>query len=163
MKAKKYRLETVLGVRSRARDEAARQVAVCLKDLEAAQTELSRRRERLEKCVEQRKKAQARLDAELNEGIRAREILAHQSYLNDLKRREKELRAEVEAQTGAVEQAEKDLAAEREKLAESARDLKSIETHKTNWQTALGKEENRREQKISDEIGAILHGRRDAD
>lgn len=160
MKSKKYRLETVLGARSRARDEAAHRVSLRLNDLEAAEKELARRREKLQACIEKQNKAQAQMDEELNDGIRAQAVLAHQSYLNDLKKREKELRAEVENLRETAKQAEKELAAARENLAESARDLKSIETHRMNWQTAQDKEENRREQKIGDEIAAILHSSR---
>jgi len=161
VKTKKYRLETVLGVRSRARDEAARQVSLRLNDLETAEKELARRREKLQACVERQNKAQAQLDEVLKGGTQAQAVVAHQSYLNDLKLQEKELQIEVEEQTAAVEQAEKALTAARENLAESARDLKSIEMHRANWQSVNEREENRREQKISDEIAAILHGRRD--
>ena len=163
MKTKKYRLETVLGVRSRARDEAARQVAVCLHDLEAAETELARCQKLLRDCIEKKTRAQLQLNEELTSGIRAQAVLAHQIYLNDLKKQETELQTQLENQLEAVKQAEKALAAARENLTESARELQSIETHKTNWKTAREREENRREQKISDEIGAILHGRRDND
>lgn len=161
MKTKKYRLETVLGVRSRARDEAARQVALRLNELETAEKELARRVEKLQSCVEKQNKAQAQLDDEINRGIQARDIVAHQSYLNDLKTQEKELRTEVENQRKTVKKAEISLAAARENLAESARELKSIETHRANWQTEREKEDKRRKQKISDEIAAILHAGRD--
>ena len=163
MKAKKYRLETVLGIRHRARDEAARQVALRLQQLQAAEEELARRQRKLQACYEQQNKAQALMNEELNKGIRAQNILAHQNYLNDLRSLEIELKADVEKQIQAVTKAEKELAGAREKLVESARDLKSIEIHKANWQDTQAKEINRRDQKISDEIGAILHGRRESD
>lgn len=161
MKAKKYRLETVLGIRSRAKDEAARQVALRLQQLQAAEEELARRQKKLQNCYEQQTRAQALMNDELTRGIEARKILGHQNFLNDLRALEIELKAAVEKQIQAVERAEKELAAARQKLTESARDLKSIEIHKANWQVWEQKEAARREQKISDEIGAILHGRRD--
>ena len=163
MKAKKYRLETVLTLRSRTRDEAAQQVALRLHELQAAEDELARRRKKLQTCLEQLDKANAQMNAELEKGIQAREILAHQSFLNDLKKQEADWQRAVEEQTETVSKAEKLLAAAREKLNEAARELKSMETHRANWQSAREKEENRREQKISDEIGAILHGRREED
>lgn len=161
MKAKKYRLETVLGIRNRAREEAARQVALRLGQLEQAEEELNRRQLKLQACYEQQNKAQAAMSEELNQGIQARNILAHQNYLNDLRKLEIELKNDVEKQIQAVTKAEKELETAREKLVETARELKSIEVHKANWQVSEQKAQNKREQKISDEIGAILHGRRD--
>jgi flagellar export protein FliJ len=161
VKAKKYRLETVLGIRNRAREEAARQVALRLGQLEQAEEELNRRQLKLQACYEQQNKAQALMSAELSKGIQARDILAHQNYLNDLRKLEIELKNDVEKQIQAVTKAEKELETAREKLVETARDLKSIEVHKANWQMSEQKAQNKREQKISDEIGAILHGRRE--
>src|SRR5215213_3141985 len=134
MKAKKYRLETVLGIRHRARDEAARQVAVRLQQLQAAEEELARRQRKLQACYEQQNKAQTSMNEELNKGIQAQNVLAHQNYLNDLRKLEIDLKADVEKQIQAVAKAEKELETAREKLSESARDLKSIEIHKENWQ-----------------------------
>jgi flagellar export protein FliJ len=160
MKAKKYRLETVLGIRHRARDEAARLVALRLEQLQAAEEELNRRQLNLQNCYERQNQAQILMNEELNRGIQARNILAHQNYLNDLRKLEIDLKIEVEKQIQILGKVEKELEAAREKLSESARDLKSIEIHKANWQVSRQKEENKRDQKISDEIGAILHGRR---
>ena len=162
MTVKKYRLETVLGIRSRAKDEAARHVALRLQQLQAAEDELMRRQRRLQACYEQQNTAQAALNDELRGGIQARSVIAHQNFLNDLRRTEAELKTDVEKQINAVTKAEKELEAARDKLIEAARDLKSIEVHKANWQETVRKEQTRRDQKIGDEIGAILHGRRES-
>lgn len=161
MKAKKYRLETVLDLRRRAKDEAARLVALRLQQLEQAEAELNRRQMNLQECFKKQNQAQKAMHEELNKGIQAQSVLAHQNYLNDLRKTEIELRELVEKQIQTVRKAEQDLEAARENLIETARSLKSIETHKANWQSAERITENRREQKISDEIGAILHGRRE--
>ena len=161
MAAKKYRLETVLVIRSRTREEAARQVALRLQNLQAAEEELARRQRALQTCYEQQNKAQNLMNDEFAAGIQARGILAHQNYLTDLRGQEITLLAEVEKQRQAVARAEKELETAREKLIESARDLKSIELHKANWSASQEKEKTRREQKISDEIGAILYGRKE--
>ena len=162
MKAKKYRLETVLGLRRRAKDEAAQLVARRLEQLARAEQELARRRQALQACYERQTAAQRQMNEELARGLPARSILAHQHFLNDLRQTESELAAAVEKQIAVVKNAERDVEAAREKLIEAARELKSIETHKEQWQTAERREEGRRAQKIGDEIGAILHGRRES-
>ena len=160
MKAKKYRLETVLSIRNRAKDEAVRLVGVRLQQLQSAEEELNRRQMQLQACYEKQNQAQSSMVEDLNKGLQAQKILAHQNYLNDLRKYEIELQVAVEEQIQNVSNAEKEVEAAREKLIESSRDVKSIEVHKANWQTAEQNQQNRREQKISDEIGAILHGRR---
>ncbi len=159
MKAKKYRLETVLDIRRRAKDEAAQIVALRFQQLEQAEAELSRRRMLLQECYEQQNQAQKKMYEELDKGIRAQNVLVHKEFLSDLKKKETELQSDVDKQIQVVDRAEKEVEKARENLIESARDLKSIETHKSNWQSVERVEENRRQQKISDEIGAILHGR----
>lgn len=96
----------------------------------------------------------------LNQGLEARRILGHQTFIKDLRRVEEELKTSVEQQTTILARAEKDLAAAREKLFETAKELKSIEVHKENWTNVEKTARDRREEKISDEIGAIIHGRR---
>ena len=102
MKAKKYRLETVLAIRSRARDEAAQQVSLRLQELQTAEDELARRRKKLQTCSEQLDKANRQMNAELEKGVQAREILAHQSFLNDLKKQEADWQRAVEETTGGT-------------------------------------------------------------
>lgn len=159
MKMKKYRLQTVLEIRNRAKDEAARMVALRLQQLEQAEIELNRRQKNLQACFEKQNQANSLMAQELNKGLPAHSILNHRNYLDDLRKLESELKAEIEKQLQVVANAEKELETARGKLVESARQLKAIEIHKTNWQTSEQSEKNRREQKLSDEIGAILHGR----
>ena len=160
MKAKKYRLETVLGIRNRAKDEAARLVGLRLQQLQLAEDELNRRQMQLQTCYEKQNQAQASMVEDLNKGLQAQKILAHQNYLNDLRKLEVELQEAVEKQIQNVSNAEKDVETAREELIEASREVKSIEVHKENWQTTERNSQMRREQKMSDEIGAILHGRR---
>lgn len=160
MSPKKYRLETVLTIRAAAKTEAARQVAARLESLARAEAELNRRQLNLQACFERQNRAQAALNEDLTKVSPNKKILAHKNYLRDLKTLEAELQAAVEEQKRTVARAEADVEAAREKLSEAARELKAIEVHKTNWQSAENTARRRREQKLSDEIGSILHGLR---
>lgn len=158
MALKKYRLETVLTIRAAAKTEAARQIALRYEKLTRAEEELNRRQMSLQACFECQNRAQAALREDLTIVSQARKILAHKNYLRDLRNLEAELQTAVEQQKKAVVKAEVEVEAARGKLIEAARELKAIETHKTNWQTAESAAAGRREQKLSDEIGSILHG-----
>lgn len=162
MKAKKYRLETVLDIRRRAKDEAAKIVALRFQQLEKAEAELAQRRLNLQNCYEKQNQAQANMAEDLSKGIQANAIIAHQNYLNDLRKLEIDLQKRVDEQIQTVAAAEREVEKARENLIESAKELKAIEVHKENWKVTERTAENRREQKISDEIGSILHGRKNS-
>ncbi len=161
MKAKKYRLQTVLNFRARAKEEAARQIALCFERLAQAEEELKNRRQRLQTCREKQNIAQAALNADLENGVQATGIVSHRAFLNDLREQETELKYAVEEQIAVVKRAEQDVEAARQKLSEAEKELRAVEIHKENWQSAELLEENRRERKIGDEIGAIIHEKRE--
>ncbi len=161
MKAKKYRLQTVLNIRNRAKDEAARFVALRLEQLANAEEELLNRQRSLQTCYEKQNQARTAMNAQLDKGIQAKGVVTHRVFLKDLREREIELKTAVEQQKSAVKRAETEVETAREKLAEAAKEFKAIEVHKENRQSAERREQNRRDQKISDEIGSILHGRRE--
>ncbi|HQU86007.1 MAG TPA: hypothetical protein PKY59_22965, partial [Pyrinomonadaceae bacterium] len=133
MKAKKYRLETVLDIRRRAKDEAAKIVALRFQQLEKAEAELAQRRLNLQNCYEKQNQAQANMAEDLSKGIQANAIIAHQNYLNDLRKLEIDLQKRVDEQIQTVAAAEREVEKARENLIESAKELKAIEVHKENW------------------------------
>jgi flagellar export protein FliJ len=161
MKAKKYRLETVLMMRGRVKDEAARLVALRYEQLAQAEEELMHRQRNLQTCYEKQTQARTAMNDELDKGIQAKGVMAHRNFLQDLRDQEIQLKEAVEKQKKAVKRAEDEVEAAREKLIEAAKELKAIEVHKENWIAAEKVEQNRKDQKISDEIGSILHGRRE--
>lgn len=160
MKANKYRLQTVLNVRKRARDEAARQVALRFEQLEQAEEELKNRLENLQTCREKQNEARAALNTELEKGVQAKSVVSHRAFLKELREQEIQLKFSVEEQKAVVKRAEQEVEAARQKLIEAEKELKAVETHKENWESAKLLEENCRERKIGDEIGAIIHGMR---
>lgn len=159
MKSEKYRLQTVLEIRRRSNDEAAKLVALCLQQLEYEETALRRCQNELKDCVEKIDQSISLMNYELEKGLQTQNILRHRNFIEDLRKLEVNLKAEVEKQSQLVCKAQKELEKAREKLFESTRELKTIENHKTNWQESEHTKNNRREQKITDEIGAILHER----
>ncbi len=156
----KYRLQVVLNVREKAKDEAARTVALRRQQLAEAENELKRREESVENCRQQQKAARRKMSDEMLSGILAQSIIGHRNHLEDLKILETELQAAVEQQKKNIARAETEVENALAKLIETSKDLQVIETHKDNWQTQLTKENSRREQKLNDEIGAILYERR---
>jgi flagellar export protein FliJ len=160
MAGKKYRLEPVLNVREQAKREAERLLAARIGQLERAEQELARREREVELCRERQAAARAEMLEEMCDGAAANRALAHRTHLADLRLIEGELVAAVEEQKGVVARCEAEVEKARAALVEAAREVRVIEKHREVWRERERRELARREQKLNDEIGAILHERR---
>lgn len=161
MKSKDYRLQTVLKLREHSRDEAGRKVARRLDELEEAKNELTRRQNDLLACYEKQDQKQLAMNEMLECGAMVRRVVEHRAFLGDLRESEQELQKCAEKQKKSVVRAETELETARDTLVDATRDFKAIETHRSKWVASVRTAAVRREQKASDEIGSILHGRRE--
>lgn len=161
MKPKDYRLQSVLKIRELARDEAGRVVAQRLEDVENANVELNRRQNDLLACYEKQDQKQVAMNEMLESGTLARNIIRHRVFLDDLRESEHQLKESTEKQKKSVLRAENELDTARDTLIDATRDFKAIETHRSKWAVGVKTAAARRDQKASDEIGSILHGRRE--
>ncbi|HEX8146538.1 MAG TPA: flagellar export protein FliJ [Pyrinomonadaceae bacterium] len=160
MAVKKYRLQPVLGAREQAKREAERLLAARMAQLAEAEAELARRVREVEACRGRQEAARAEMLEAMGGGAAAARALSHRTHLADLRTQEETLRAAAEEQRGVVARCETELERARAALVEAAREVRVIEKHKEGWRERERREAARREQKINDEIGAILHERR---
>lgn len=149
-----------MDVRERAKQDAARLVALRRAQLSEAETELTRREGELEACRQRQRDAREEMLGEAREGAEARRMVVHRTHLADLRQHEEGLLSAVEEQRGVVARAERELEAALAALAEASKELSVIEKHRENWREGERRAERRREQKISDEVASVLHGRR---
>ena len=160
MPKNKYKLQPVLDVRERAKQEAAQGVATRRAQLAEAQTQLSPRAHPYMYCQTRQATAQSEMLREIESGTEARQVVAHRTHLADLRESEQELKKHVEQQNGVVTRAERNLETALAALIETSRELQVIEKHRAGWSEQTRRVEQRREQKVSDEIGSIIYGRR---
>ena len=153
----KYRLQSVLDVRGRAKQEAARVVALRRAELADAEEELARRERALAECRERQRDAQERVWRGAERGAEARRVVAHRTHLADLREQEQALAASVEAQRAAVARAGELFDGALARLAEAQKELRVVETHRENWRDEERRAAARREQKAGDELGADIH------
>jgi flagellar export protein FliJ len=163
MPKNKYKLQPVLDVRERAKQEAAQGVATRRAQLAEAEAELLRREQAVMDCQTRQTLAQAEMLREIESGTEARQVVAHRTHLADLREAERDLKNHVEQQKAVVTRAESNLEAALAALIESSRELQVIEKHRASWSEQTRRVEQRREQKVSDEIGSIIYGRRGRD
>lgn len=159
MAGPKYRLQPVLGAREQLKREAERLLASGVAQLAEAEEELARRAREVDACLARQAQARAEMFGEMGGGAAASRALMHRTHLADLRAQEERLRAAVEEQRGAVSRCEAEVERARAALVEAAREVRVIEKHREGWQERQRRESARREQKLNDEIGAILHER----
>lgn len=155
----KYKLQRLLEMRERTRDDAALYLAECRRELTVAENELRRREQAVENCRREQIETQNALIEKARSGMKSSEMVRYRQHLSDLREDEVRLLAEVEEQKKVVLRVEQKTEKALDSLNEAAKEVKVIEKHRENWQTEQKIEIERREQKLNDEIGAILHER----
>lgn len=152
----KYRLQTVLELREKAKKDAAQFVALRRRQLAEAEDELLRCKDIVQANLRLQRNAQDNMFAELSDGAAARKAASYRTHQADLREQETVLRENVVKQEKAVAQAEQEVERALELLAEASKDVKVIEKHKETWRANEKIAFERKEQKLNDEIGAIL-------
>lgn len=159
MPKQKYRLQPVLDVRGKAKQSAASLVATRRDQLAAAEAELTRRRQALADCRQRQTTAQEEMLAEFERGVEAHTLVTHRTHLADLRRNAQDLATKVDDQHRAVLGAEAEVEKAVTALIEASKEVQVIEKHRESWHQRTRREEQLREQKIGDEIGAVTYRR----
>lgn len=158
-----YKLQPLLDMRGRAKQEATRRVAARRTQLAEAEAELTQREQAVADCRAQQAAAQEEMMREVKGGVQARRVVAHRTHLADLRQIEQDLRGQLEQQKTVVLRAESELENALAALIEASKELQVIEKHRQEWNQRTQRAEQRRQQKLSDEIGSIIHGRQRRD
>lgn len=152
-----YRLETLLGIRSRAEDKAKAEFAEAQKALARARAELERLEADLERRRRERKqRVEEHLRQLLAKGMGALAVRGMGSYEERLRAEEAEVALQIERQRAVVAEAEALVERRREALAKAARDVKAIEKHKQKFLKQKKVERDAREELAGEEIGTAL-------
>lgn len=148
-----------MDVRDRAKQEAARRVAARRTLLAEAEAELSRRESQVAECRDRQESVRAKMLSQFDGGTLAHRLVSARGHLADLREQEKMLTERVAQQKQVVALAEGELENALAALVEASKELKVIEKHRDEQMRQARHTEQRREQKLADEIGAILQRR----
>jgi flagellar export protein FliJ len=152
-----YRLETLLDIRNRAKEEAEQAFSASVKALEKEKVELKRLEEDLERRkVERKQKVMAYLNEVMAKGAGINGMNMMSRFEQRLKDEEAQVALDIERQKEAVKTAEKVVEQKRWVMAEAAKELKAIEKHKENWKKQVKYERQQREELNQEEIGNAL-------
>ncbi|NVJ26699.1 MULTISPECIES: flagellar assembly protein FliH [Myxococcus] len=152
-----YRLQTLLDMRTRAKEEAEQAFSDAIKALEKEKVELQRLIDELERRKRERKEKVAAYLKEVmakGSGINGMNMMGR--FEERLKDEEAQVALEVERQREAVKVAERLVEQRRREMAEAAKELKAIEKHKETWQKQVKHERQQREELSQEEIGNAL-------
>ena len=152
-----YRLQTLLEMRERAKEEAEQAFSAAIKAHEKEKLELKRLEEDLEKRKAERKqKVMAYLNEVMAKGAGINGMNMMSRFEQRLKDEEAQVALEVERQREAVKVAEKLVERRRQEMADATMELKAIEKHKENWSKQVKYERQQREELTQEEIGSAL-------
>lgn len=151
-----YPLEQVLDVKKR-RVEAAE------KELQKRIDELEREKERLKEVEAARDKVKQHLIDKINQlrdtfdkGTNTDEIQMMRHYIKVVEENLQKEEEKVKKQEEAVENAEKAVELAREELNQRRREVDKLEEHKVQWKALTKKEQEAELAKEMDELGSIL-------
>ena len=153
-----YRLQVLLEMRERAKEEAENAFSDAVKALEKQKAELKRLEQELEtRKAERKQKVMAYLQGLMAKGTTGPNSFTMMNrYEERLKDEEAQLALEIERQKEVVKTAEKLVEQRRREMAEAAKELKAIEKHKETFQKQVRAERQAREELNQEEIGNTL-------
>jgi len=152
-----YRLQVLLEMRERAKEEAENAFSDAVKALEKEKAELKRLEEDLaSRKAERKQKVKEYLDQVMAKGAGIKGLTMMNRYEERLKDEEAQVALEIERQKEAIKVAERLVEQRRREMAEAAKDLKAIEKHKETFQKQIRAERQAREELNQEEIGNTL-------
>lgn len=161
MPPREYRLETLLGLREKKKEEAERHLGECLAALKVEQDRLAEMEAELDRMIAKREaKKREYAEKQMRGELSAQGAIAANVFIERLKEQEEAQRNAIEGQHSVVSQKQQDVDGAREDLARATQDMKALEKHKEKWQDQVKKEIQQKEDEALDDIAQSLYNRR---
>jgi len=152
-----YRLQTLLEMRERTKEQAERFLGECLAALHAEQERLREMEKELERMIAKREaKKREYAEKAMRGEMSAQSAVAANVYIERLKEQELMQQSAIEGQEAVVRQKEEAVEAARADLVKATQELKALEKHKEKWQEQIKKEREAKEADALDEIAQTI-------
>lgn len=156
--SKKYRLQALIEIKRRAKQQAEIKLAKALARLEAEKKRLRELTVQKEEIIRRRREVRMELHQKVVTGkARVKDGSYRINYLRRLDEEEKEKEKQIENQKRTIETCETEVKRARRDYIDAARELKVMEKHKELWQKKVALELSRREETEMDELGNVIH------
>ena len=159
-----YRLQTLLGLREKAKDEAERHLSDCLKILKDEEDRLAEMEAELRRMIASREaKSRDYAEKQMRGEMSAQAMIGAQAYIERMKELEEGQERAIDGQKRVVESKERDVEQARGLLIEANQELKALEKHKEKWSEKVKKEQQAKEEADLDELAQTMYLGRDKD
>jgi flagellar export protein FliJ len=160
----KYRLQPVLDQKEQAKKDAEHALAEAHRKLaeeEAKKRALEEEKENLLLRIEE---AKEKRDQKAMEGdLTVQESQSYKLFIQGLHERRKDLDLQIYKQERAVERARDGVEKAKTELIQKAKEFEAMSKHKEQWLKQIQLEEQKKEQKLMEEIGMIQFMKRRAE
>ena len=149
-----YRLQALMDIRERKKEEAERYLGQCLAALKAEQERLKEMEDELERMIAKREARKREYAEKAMRGeMDARGVGNANLYIERLIEQEEMQKNAIEGQKGVVAQRQEDVDGARQDLIIASQELKALEKHKEKWEEQIKKERMAKQEEALDEIG----------
>ena len=158
----RYRLQTLLDQKTRAKEEAQHALAAAQRELRTEQDELEACRREQEASAERLRCAQVERMSPMTGGASGELVRLRRDYIGRLQGECDDASDATRAQELSVSEAEERLASARETLASRSRDVEVLEKHRARLESRFNDEAGRKEALDQEEMANVifLQGRR---
>jgi len=162
MAKEQYRLQTLLGLRERRREEAERALGLANQALATEQKRLADMEKELERMIAKREaKSREYAEKAMRGEMAAGGAVSANAYIERLKEQERMQQDSIAGQKDVVAQREQLVEAARQELVVANQEVKALEKHKEKWQEERKRELAAKQEEALDEIGQTIFLGRD--
>ena len=163
-KQPEYRLETLLGLREKAKSEAERHLGDCLRILKEEEERLTQMEAELKRMVASREaKSRDYAEKQMRGEMSAQAMIGAQAYIERMKELEEGQKRAIDGQERVVDNKKQDVDQARILLVEANQELKALEKHKEKWAEKVKTERITKEEAELDELAQTMYLGRDKD
>lgn len=156
-----YRLQTLLELREKRKDEAEQYLSECLQNLKQEQERLREMEAELERMIAKREaKKREYAEKQMRGEMDAQGAIAANTYIDRLKEQEQAQENAIEGQMSVVAEKKQEVEGARQDLLDASQQLKALEKHKEKWQQEQKKERERRQEEALDELTQAMYSHR---
>lgn len=158
MEKQDYRLQALLGIRERKKEEAERALGAALQALKKEQDRLREMEAELERMIAKRKaKMREYAEKSMRGEMSAQDVVGANVFIDRLKEQEEAQKNTIEGQKAVIAQKQEEVSQARKAVVDATQELKALEKHKEKWVAQVKKEREAKEEEAMDDIAQAIY------
>lgn len=152
-----YRLQALVTLRERKKEEAERFLGLKLAELKKEQDRQKEMEDELERMIAKREaKMREYAEKSMKGMMAAQDVVGANVYIERLKEQEEAQENAIEGQKQVVAQKRDEVDEARKGVMIATQELKALEKHKEKWQLEVKKEQEAKEEAVMDDIAQTI-------